>query len=84
MSLNLDDALKPWDGSWHVEPPRGLRLVSIYHHTAQQLLAYGSALSNWQAVVLQGIVAQDDKPSDLQRYWLDRICREVGESEVAA
>ncbi|MBY6219020.1 hypothetical protein [Qipengyuania aquimaris] len=84
MSLTIDNALEPWSGEWFIEPPRGLRLVNIHTHTAQQLLAHGSALTNWQARVLQGIAAQDGPLDSLQHYWLNRICNDVTGEEKAA
>lgn len=84
MKLDHETAMLPWDGRWFMDPPRGMRLMSITRYTAQQLLDYGSALTNWDAFVLQHIIAQDDEASALQRYWLNHISAKVTDLGVAA
>ncbi|MXO63434.1 hypothetical protein [Qipengyuania oceanensis] len=85
-TLDLEHALKPWDGStWFVEQPadfvRGL--YRLHQIEAHDLLMSGRGLSNWAAGFLQQLYYQSKPPTQTQWFWLRKLDQEHGERVAA-
>ncbi|MEM1051165.1 MAG: hypothetical protein AAGI28_03640 [Pseudomonadota bacterium] len=73
LDADMREALEPWDGFW---TPKG-GLITVWQHTAQQLLRAGSqGLVKWtnaDANFLQVVTRQERPLGRMQRAYFDQL-----------
>lgn len=72
------DPLARWDGRWTVPKPADYvpGLYKMHQLRARWVLSAGAALTVADARLLQTVAYQAAAPSNLQRFWLERLERE--------